>query len=214
MRRREFIALLGATVWPLAGRAQQAMPVIGFLSSRSPAEFTAVVAAFRQGLRELGFVEGQNLVIAFRWAEGRYDQLPALAADLVGLRVAVLLTAGGPPSAHAAKAATSTIPIVFSAASDPVRVALVSSLSRPGGNITGMGTFNAPSAGPKRTWQLAKLLRLTLITASCLVSPRLAQEAGGRCCSRSLIKTLDRISEGPPRGGLSSRADHVHAASD
>ncbi len=146
MRRREFVTLIGAaaTAWPLAGRAQQpAMTVIGFLSSRSPAESTAVVAAFRQGLRESGFVEGQNLAIAFRWAEGRYDRLPALAADLVGLRVTVLLAAGGPPSAHAAKAVTSTIPIVFSAASDPVRLGLVSSLSRPGGNITGMGTFNS-----------------------------------------------------------------------
>jgi ABC-type uncharacterized transport system substrate-binding protein len=119
------------------------VPVVGFLSSRSPTESTAVVAAFRQGLREAGFVEGQNLAIAFRWAEGVYDRLPALAADLVALRVAVLLAAGGPPSAHAAKAATSTIPIVFSAASDPIRLGLVPSLSRPGGNITGMGTFNA-----------------------------------------------------------------------
>jgi putative ABC transport system substrate-binding protein len=146
MRRRKFIALLGsaAVAGPLAARAQQpAMPMMGFLSSRSPAESAAVLAALRQGLRETGFVEGQNLAIAFRWAEGRYDRLPALAADLVSLRVTVLFTAGGPPAAHAAKAATSTIPIVFSAASDPVRIGLVPSLSRPGGNITGMGTFNA-----------------------------------------------------------------------
>src|SRR5262245_37864521 len=124
LRRRDLITLLGgaAVAWPLAARAQQpAMPVIGFLSSRSPAESSAVVAAVRQGRREAGFVEGQNLAIAFRWAEGRYERLAALAADLVSLPVAVLLTAGGPPAAHAAKAATSTIPIVFSAASDPVR---------------------------------------------------------------------------------------------
>jgi putative tryptophan/tyrosine transport system substrate-binding protein len=144
--RRAFITLLGgaAVAWPLVAHTQQpAMPVVGFLSSRSPAESTAVIAAFRQALRETGFVEGQNLAIAFRWAEGRYERLPALAAELVGLRVAVLLAAGGPPAAHAAKAATSTIPIVFSAASDPVRLGLVASLNRPGGNITGMGTFNA-----------------------------------------------------------------------
>jgi len=145
IKRRDFVALLGGAVaWPVMGRAQQpAMPIIGFLSSRSPAESTAVVAAFRQGLRETGFVEGRNLAIAFRWAEGHYDGLPVLAADLVNLRVAVLLAAGGPPSAHAAKAASSTIPIVFSAASDPVRLGLVPSLNRPEGNITGIGTFNA-----------------------------------------------------------------------
>jgi putative ABC transport system substrate-binding protein len=140
MKRREFIWLVGgaAVAWPHTVLAQQtAMPIIGFLSSRSPAESTAVVAAFRQGLREAGFVKGQNLAIAFRWAEGHYDGLPVLAADLVNLRVAVLLAAGGPPSAHAAKAATLTIPIVFSAASDPVRLGLVPSLNRPEGNITG-----------------------------------------------------------------------------
>src|SRR5256886_15555809 len=110
LRRREFITLLGgAIVWPLEARAQQAMPVIGFLSSRSPGESAGVVAAFHQGLREAGFVEGQNLAIAFRWAEGRYDRLPALAANLVDLRVAVLLAAGGPPSAHGPEAPTSRI---------------------------------------------------------------------------------------------------------
>ena len=143
MKRREFISLLGgAAVWPLAARAQQsAMPTIGFFSSRSPGESSNLVAAFRRGLREGGFVEGQNATIAFRWAEGRYDRLAALAAELVELRVAVLFTAGGPPSAFAAKAATQTIPVVFSAALDPDRIGLVTSLNRPGGNLTGISLF-------------------------------------------------------------------------
>ena len=139
MRRREFITLLGGgAAWPIAARGQQAMPIIGFLSSRSPGESTGVVAAFRQGLRETGFVEGRNLAIAFRWADGRYDSLPALAAELVDLPVTLIFAAGGPPTAFAVKAATSTIPIVFSAVSDPVEIGLVPSLNQPGGNITGM----------------------------------------------------------------------------
>jgi len=170
MQRRAIIRLIGgALVWPLATRAQQSQTLIGFLSSRAPGESAGVVAAFRDGLREQGFVEGQNLTIAFRWAEGRYDRLPALAAELVGLRVALLFAAGGPPSALAAKAATSTIPIVFSAANDPVYLGLVPSLSRPGGNITGMSTLTTP-LGAKSIALLKELLPRASVIAF-LVNP-------------------------------------------
>ena len=173
MRRREFITLLGgaaAAAWPLAARGQQqAMPVIGFLSSRSPGESAGVVAAFRQGLREAGFVEGRNLAIAFRWADGRYDSLPALAAELVDLPVTLIFAAGGPPTAFAVKAATSTIPIVFSAVSDPVEIGLVPSLNHPGGNITGMAVFNATLAG-KRI-ELTKELIPTADVIGYLLNP-------------------------------------------
>jgi putative ABC transport system substrate-binding protein len=122
------------------------MPVIGFLSSRSPSESADVVAAFRKGLSEAGFVEGQNVGIAFRWAEGNYSRLTKLASDLVGIRVAVIFAAGGPPSVVAAKAATSTIPIVFPGAGDPVRLGFVASLNRPGGNVTGVSTLSTELA--------------------------------------------------------------------
>ena len=142
MRRREFIRLFSSTViaWPLAARAQQATtPLIGFLSSRSPNESEALVAAFRQGLAEAGFVEGQNVHLAFRWAEGRYDRLPELAAELVKSQVAVIASVGGSVSALAAKSATRAIPIV-AVASDPVKAGLVASFNRPGGNITVVST--------------------------------------------------------------------------
>ena len=146
MRRRELMLLLGgATVaWPLAARAQQkAMPVIGFLGSGSPGPTASFVAAFRQGLSEAGYVDGQNLAIEYRWAEFHNDRLSALAADLVGRKVDVIVTEGGDPSSLAAKNATSTIPIVFHSSSDPVAVGLVASLARPGGNLTGVSLMQA-----------------------------------------------------------------------
>jgi ABC-type uncharacterized transport system substrate-binding protein len=151
MRRREFIVGLGGTAaaWPLAARAQPAMPVIGFLSSRSPGESAGVVSAFRDGLRERELVEGRNVAIAFRWAEGRYDRLPALATELVRLPVAAIVAAGGTPAALAARGATSTIPIVVSSANDLVRIGLVTSLNKPGGNVTGMSAFNADLAAKR-----------------------------------------------------------------
>jgi len=146
MKRRQFITLVAgaSATWPLAARAEQSPTrTIGFLSSRSPGESSGVVTAFRQGLEESGFVEGQNVAIAFRWAEGHYERLPALAAELANLHVDVLFAAGGPPSAFAAKAATPAVPIVFSAVNHPVELGLVASLNRPGGNITGMSMFTA-----------------------------------------------------------------------
>jgi putative ABC transport system substrate-binding protein len=159
MNRRAFITLLGtAAAWPLAARAQQpAMPAIGFMSTRSPEDSAYLLAAFRRGLAEGGFVEGQNVAIEFRWARGEYDRLPEMAADLVSRRVNVLTAVGGDPSARAAKRATSTIPIVFGMGSDPVSEGLVESFNRPGGNATGIESLTSEME-PKRLGLLRELV--------------------------------------------------------
>jgi putative ABC transport system substrate-binding protein len=172
MRRRELITLLGgaAAAWPLAARAQQpAMPVIGFLSTRSPQDAAHLVTAFHRGLYENGFVDGQNLTIDFRWADGQYDRLPALAAELVRRSVKVIVATGGDPAALAAKAASSTIPIVF-VTGDPVKAGLVASYSRPGGNATGINLLTT-TIEPKRVGILHDLMPQAS-TIAVVVDPR------------------------------------------
>ena len=172
MRRREFITLVGgAAAWPLAVRAQQAaMPVVGFLGSRSPDDSANLVAAFRAGLSETGFVESRNVILEFRWAEDQYDRLPMLAADLVAHRVAVIAAAGGNPAGLAAKAATTKIPIIFLTGADPVQFGLVKSLSRPDGNLTGVAALTNTLA-PKQL-ELLREVAPKATVAAFLVNPK------------------------------------------
>ena len=175
MKRRAFITLLGgAATWPLAARAQQpAMPVIGLLHLTSLEAFFDRLRGFRQGLKDIGYVEGENVAIEYRWAEGQYDRLPELAAELVRRRVAVIAATGGPPAAFAAKAATTTVPIVFLVGDDPVKLGLVASLARPGGNVTGINFF-AVELAAKRL-ELLRQLVPGVIRIAVLVNPASAE---------------------------------------
>jgi putative tryptophan/tyrosine transport system substrate-binding protein len=191
VKRREFIALLGgAAAWPLAARAQQAaMPVIGFLRSTPAAPSMHFVAAFQQGLKEEGFVEGQNVSVEYRWADNQLDRLPGLAAELVQRQVAVIV--GNTPAAETAKAATQTIPIIFVTGEDPVTIGLVASLNRPSGNVTGIVFFASGHLGAKRMELLCELVPKAAIIA-ILMDPKFATElpaveGAGRALGRQIL---------------------------
>jgi putative ABC transport system substrate-binding protein len=204
MTRREFISLLGgAAAWPLAARAQQAaMPVIGFLHPTSPEAFAQNLRGFRQGLKETGYVEGENVAFEFRWADGQLDRLPELAADLVRRRVAVIVTAS-PPAAFAAKEASATIPIVFGMAQDPVKLGLVASLARPGGNLTGIN-FLLTELAAKRLELLREMVPAAKRLA-VLVNPAQATNTES---------TLQEVQAGAQAMGLQIRVINVGTTSE
>ena len=180
MKRRDFVLLLAGAMTAARSLAaqQKAMPVIGYLGSGSPGPVASFVAAFRQGLSETGYVEGRNVAIEFRWAEGRYDRLPALAADLVSRKIDVIVAHGGTPSALAAKNATSTIPIVFTTVGDPVGIGLVASLARPGGNLTGFSNISIDLT-PKLFELLSELVPQARVIA-LLLNPTIRRPSARR----------------------------------
>jgi putative ABC transport system substrate-binding protein len=204
IRRREFVFTLGgaAAAWPLAARAQQpAMPVIGFLNSASAEPSAHLMTAFRQGLSEIGYVEGRNVAIEFRWADGRYDRLPALAAELIARGVSVLTATGGDTAARAAKAATATIPIVFSAGGDPIEQGFVVSFNRPGGNATGVSLITSELA-PKRLETLREVVPNASVIG-ILLNPNSAtgklQERDAAAAARTLGQRLLILNAGDER---------------
>jgi putative ABC transport system substrate-binding protein len=195
MRRREFITLLGgvAVTWPLVTRAQTPVtPVVGFLNPASPGSYEPFVSAFHQGLKEAGYVDGQNVAIEYRWADGQYDRLPILASELVARGVTVIAATGGDVSALAAKAATTTIPVVFDTSSDPVKVGLVASLNRPGGNLTGVSIFTVELV-PKRLELLCEVVP-TAAVIGLLVNPMRASAESERRAAEAAVSALGRRS--------------------
>jgi putative ABC transport system substrate-binding protein len=216
MRRRKFITLIcGAAAWPFVADAQQRVPVIGYLNGASAAEFPHILAGFHKGLAEAGFADGRNLQIEYRYADGHYDRLPALAADLVDRKVSVIVATAGTPTVSAAKAATSDIPIVFVIGGDPVRFRIVASLSRPGGNVTGITLFGIELA-KKRLELLVELVPAANIIGvlanpeNQITEPQLEDlQAASRSLGRQLV--ISRASSDADLAAISTTFNHVDA---